>query len=65
MIEDEIPVKLVHPGEVVHAMLLGLGSGFVALLLMLLAIRLLGYSTYLVQVISITSLALIPAILPR
>jgi len=48
-------------GDVVHAMLLGLGSGFVALCLMLAVVRLLGYSTYLVQVISIASLALIPA----
>jgi len=48
-------------GHVVHAMLLGLGSGFVALCLMLVAVRLLGYSTYFVQVISIASLALIPA----
>jgi O-antigen/teichoic acid export membrane protein len=50
-------------GQVVHAMLLGLGSGFVALCLMLAAVRLLGYSTYLVQVITIASLALIPAFL--
>ena len=48
---------------VAHAMLLGLGSGFVALCLMLAAVRLLGYSTYVVQVISISSLALIPAFL--
>jgi O-antigen/teichoic acid export membrane protein len=47
-------------GQVVHAMLLGLGSGFVAICLMLAAVRLLGYSTYLVQVITIASLALIP-----
>ena len=50
-------------GQVVHAMLLGLGSGFVALCLMLAAVRLLGYSTYIVQVITIASLALIPAFL--
>jgi O-antigen/teichoic acid export membrane protein len=50
-------------GQVVHAMLLGLGSGFVAICLMLAAVRLLGYSTYLVQVITIASLALIPAFL--
>jgi O-antigen/teichoic acid export membrane protein len=50
-------------GHVVHAMLLGLGSGFVALCLMLVAVRFLGYSTYLVQVITIASLALIPAFL--
>jgi O-antigen/teichoic acid export membrane protein len=50
-------------GQVVHAMLLGLVSGFVALGLMLAAVRLLGYSTYLVHVITIASLALIPAFL--
>jgi len=50
-------------GQVVHAMLLGLGSGFVALCLMLAAVRLLGYSTYIVQVITIASLALIPSFL--
>ncbi len=50
-------------GQVFHAMLLGLGSGFVALCLMLATVRLLGYSTYLVQVITIASLALIPAFL--
>ncbi|MGH6846963.1 MAG: hypothetical protein ACREC0_05865, partial [Methylocella sp.] len=50
-------------GQVVHAILLGLGSGFAALCLMQAAVRLLGYSTYLVQVITIASLALIPAFL--
>jgi O-antigen/teichoic acid export membrane protein len=50
-------------GQVVHAMLLGLGSAFVALCLMLATVRLLGYSTYLVEVITIASLALIPAFL--
>ncbi|HEY8032461.1 MAG TPA: flippase [Methylocella sp.] len=50
-------------GQVVHAMLLGLGSGIVAIALMLAAVRLMGYSTDLVQVISIASLALIPAFL--
>ncbi|MGH6794961.1 MAG: oligosaccharide flippase family protein, partial [Methylocella sp.] len=50
-------------GQVVHAMLLGLGSGFVALCLMQAAVRLVGYSTYLVQVITIASLAMIPAFL--
>jgi O-antigen/teichoic acid export membrane protein len=50
-------------GHVFHAMLLGLGSGFVAICLMLATVRLLGYSTYLVQVITIASLALIPAFL--
>jgi O-antigen/teichoic acid export membrane protein len=49
--------------QVFHAMLLGLGSGFVALCLMLAAVRLLGYSSYLVEVITIASLALIPAFL--
>jgi O-antigen/teichoic acid export membrane protein len=50
-------------GQVVHAMLLGLGSGFVAICLMLAAVRLLGYSTYLVQVVTIASLALFPVFL--
>jgi O-antigen/teichoic acid export membrane protein len=50
-------------GQVVHAMLLGLGSAFVALCLMMAAVRLLGYSTYLVQVITVAGLALIPAFL--
>ncbi len=50
-------------GHVVHAMLLGLGSGLVALGLMLVAVRSLGYSPYLVQVITVASLALIPAFL--
>jgi O-antigen/teichoic acid export membrane protein len=50
-------------GQVVHAMLLGLGSGFVAICLMLITVRFLGYSAYLVQVITVTSLALIPALL--
>ncbi len=50
-------------GHLMHAMLLGLGSGFVALCLMLAGPRLLGYPTYLVQVITIASLALIPAFL--
>ena len=50
-------------GQVAHSMLLGLGSGFVAIGLMLAAVRLLGYSTYVVQVISIGSLALIPVFL--
>jgi O-antigen/teichoic acid export membrane protein len=48
---------------VAHAILLGIGSGVVALGLMLAAVRLFGYSTYLVQVITIGSLALIPAFL--
>jgi O-antigen/teichoic acid export membrane protein len=50
-------------GRVVHAMLLGVGSGFVAICLMLAAARLLGYTPYLVQVISVASLAVIPAFL--
>ncbi|MGH7841066.1 MAG: polysaccharide biosynthesis C-terminal domain-containing protein [Candidatus Binataceae bacterium] len=50
-------------GQVVHAILLGLGSGFAALCLMQAAVRLLGYPAYLVQVITIASLALIPAFL--
>jgi O-antigen/teichoic acid export membrane protein len=50
-------------GQVVHAMLLGLGSGFAAICLMLIAVRFLGYSAYVVQVITVTSLALIPAFL--
>src|SRR2546430_1708074 len=40
-------------GQVVHAMLLGLLSGFAGLCLMLVASRLLGYPTYLVEVITI------------
>jgi stage V sporulation protein B len=47
--------------QIVHAMVLGLGSGLVGLCLMLAAVRLPGYSTELVEVISIASLALIPA----
>ncbi len=50
-------------GQVVHAMLLGLGSGFVATCLMLIAVRFLEYSAYVVQVITVASLALIPAFL--
>lgn len=50
-------------GQVVHAMLLGFGSGFAAICLMLIAVRLLGYSALIVQVITVTSLALIPAFL--
>jgi O-antigen/teichoic acid export membrane protein len=50
-------------GQVVHAMFLGLGSGFVAICLMLITVRFLGYSAYIIQVISVTSLALIPAFL--
>jgi O-antigen/teichoic acid export membrane protein len=48
-------------GQVVSALALGLGSGFVALVVMPVAAQLLGYSTYIVEVISIASLALIPA----
>jgi O-antigen/teichoic acid export membrane protein len=50
-------------GQVVHAMLLGLGSGFLAICLMLTTVRFLGYSAYVVQVITVTSLALIPVFL--
>ncbi|MBV8889115.1 MAG: flippase [Alphaproteobacteria bacterium] len=49
--------------DVAHAILLGLGSALAALCMMLVAVRLLGYSAYLVHVISIASLALIPAFL--
>jgi len=49
--------------QVVHAMLLGLGSGFVAIFLMLITARFLGYSAYVTQVMTIASLALIPAFL--
>lgn len=48
-------------GQVVIAMLLGLGSGFLALCLMLLAVRFPGYAPQVVQVITVASLALIPA----
>lgn len=50
-------------GQVVQAMLLGLGSGFVAIFLMLITVRFLGYSGYVIQVMTIASLALIPAFL--
>jgi O-antigen/teichoic acid export membrane protein len=50
-------------GQVVHANLLGLGSGAVAVCAMLAAVRLLGYSPDIVEVISVASLALIPAYL--
>jgi O-antigen/teichoic acid export membrane protein len=50
-------------GQVFHAMLLGLGSGFAAICLMLITVRLLGYSATVVQVITIASLALIPTFL--
>jgi len=46
--------------HVAHAMLLGLGSGCVALCLMLAAARLPGYSAYVVRVITIGSFALVP-----
>jgi O-antigen/teichoic acid export membrane protein len=48
---------------VFHAMLLGLGSGVVSLGLMLVAVRLMGYPTYVVHVITVSGLALIPAFL--
>ena len=50
-------------GQVVHSMLLGLGSGLVAICLMLITVRVLGYSANVVQVITVTSLALIPTFL--
>jgi O-antigen/teichoic acid export membrane protein len=50
-------------GQVIHAIFLGLGSGFGAICLMLIAVRFLGYSAYVVHVITVTSLALIPAFL--
>lgn len=50
-------------GQVIHAMLLGLGSGLAAICLMLIAVRYLGYSAHVVRVITVTSLALIPAFL--
>jgi O-antigen/teichoic acid export membrane protein len=50
-------------GQVFSAMMLGLGSGFLAICLMLITVRFLGYSPYIVQVITVTSLALIPAFL--
>jgi O-antigen/teichoic acid export membrane protein len=49
--------------QVISATMLGLGSGFLAICLMLISVRLLGYSPYIVQVISVASLALIPAFL--
>lgn len=49
--------------QVVHAMILGLGSGFVAICLMLITVQFLGYSRYVVQIITISSLALIPVFL--
>ena len=50
-------------GQVAHAMLLGLGTGLIALCVMLVAVRSLGYSAYVVEAITIASLALIPACL--
>jgi O-antigen/teichoic acid export membrane protein len=47
--------------HVAHAMLLGAGSGALAVGLMVTAARLMGYSPYVVRVITIASLALIPA----
>lgn len=49
--------------QVHHAMLLGLGSGCVALGLMLGSVRLVGYRANVVQVVTVGSLALIPAFL--
>ncbi len=50
-------------GQVVHANLLGLGSGAVAVCAMLITVRFLGYAPDIVKVISVASLALIPAYL--
>ena len=50
-------------GPVIHAMALGLGMGTMAVCTMLGACRLLGYPTDVVQVISIASLAVVPAFL--
>lgn len=50
-------------GQVVHAMLLGLGTGLTAICVMLVLVRTLGYPADLVKAISIASLALIPAFL--
>ncbi len=50
-------------GQVVYANLLGLGSGAVAICAMLIAVRFLGYAPDIVKVISVASLALIPACL--
>ena len=50
-------------GQVAHAMLLGLGTGLIALCVMLVAVRSLGYTAYVVEAITIASLALIPACL--
>ena len=50
-------------GQVVHAMVLGLGTGLAAICVMLVLVRTLGYRADLVQAISIASLALIPAFL--
>lgn len=47
--------------QVVHAMVLGLGTGLLGLGLMLGATRLVGYSADLVDVITVASLALIPS----
>ncbi len=46
--------------QVVHAMLLGVGTGLLATALMLISVRLLGYPSDIVLAISIASLALIP-----
>src|SRR5262249_40569350 len=50
-------------GQVLHAILLGLASSLVGVCLMAAAVRLPGYSPYLVDAITIASLALIPALL--
>ena len=48
-------------GQVVHAMVLGLGTGLLGLGLMLGVTRVVGYSTDLVDVITVASFALIPS----
>ena len=50
-------------GQVVHALVVGLASGSVAMGAMVVSVRLVGYADGLVQVITIASLALIPAFL--
>jgi O-antigen/teichoic acid export membrane protein len=50
-------------GHVVHAMALGLGSGAVAIFLLLCVSRLFGYSSSIVEAIAVASLALIPGFL--
>ncbi|HVN90486.1 MAG TPA: oligosaccharide flippase family protein [Candidatus Binataceae bacterium] len=49
--------------QVNNALVLGIGSGFIAVGLMQIAVRVLGYSSELVHVITISSLGLIPVFL--